>query len=55
MSNQKIKAHLNKNLNNGDILFVEQKEDFDPFTRFKDIMLILGQTAALYAVINTTK
>ena len=55
MSNQKVKAHLNKNLNNGDILFIEQKEDFDPFTRFKDIMLILGQTAALYAVINTTK
>ncbi|MBI65412.1 MAG: hypothetical protein CMG64_03885 [Candidatus Marinimicrobia bacterium] len=55
MSNQKTKARLNKSLNNGDILFVEQKEDFDPFTRFKDVMLILGQAAALYAVINTTK
>ena len=53
-SNQKIKASKNKILNSGDVLFIEQKDDYSPFTRFKDIMMILGQAAALYAVINNT-
>ena len=52
-SNQKVRARNNMFLNNGDVLFVEQKEDYSSFDRFKDIMIIFGQAAALYAVINT--
>ena len=51
-SNQKLKINKKENLNNGDILFIENKEDFSPYNRFKEIMQILAQAATIVAVIN---
>ena len=54
-SNQKNRVKNNSKLNNGDILFIESKEDFSPYNRFKEAMIIIGQAASLYAVIMLNK
>ena len=50
-SNQRNKVRGSSKLENGDILFVQSKEDYSPYNRFKEVMFILGQAASLYAVI----
>ena len=54
-SNQKNRVKNKDKLNNGDILFIESKEDFSPYNRFKEAMIIIGQAASLYAVIMLNK
>lgn len=50
-SNQRNKVRGSSKLENGDILFVQSKEDYSPYNRFKEVMFIIGQAASLYAVI----
>ena len=50
-SNQKNRVRSRDKLENGDILFVQSKEDYSSYNRFKDVMAIIGQAASLYAVI----
>ena len=51
-SNQRVKVGKRNNLNNGDVLFVQSKDDFSPYNRFKEAMQILAQAATILAVIN---
>ena len=50
-----VNISLATDLENGDILFIQSKEDYSPYNRFKDVMLIIGQAASLYAVIMLNK
>ena len=54
-SNQKNRVRNRDKLENGDILFVQSKEDYSSYNRFKDVMAIIGQAASLYAVIMLNK
>ena len=49
------KINLSKDLNieSGDIIFISAKEDYNKFIRFKEVLQILGNFAALIAVIQS--
>ena len=52
--NQKLKVSKRYNsIKNGDIIFIETKEDFNPWNKLKDSMAIVGQLATLIAVLQS--
>ena len=51
-SGQHILFSKNKTLDSGDIIFIAEKLEYNKWERFKEIMAITGQTAAIIAVIQ---
>ena len=49
---QRITLKNNTTIENGDIIFIAEKDDYNSFVRFKDVLEILGNFAALIAVIQ---
>jgi len=49
---QRIPFKRNVVLDSGDIIFIEEKEDFNKFNRFKDMLQIIGNVSAFIAVIQ---
>ena len=50
---EKNKVNLNYiQLENGDLIFVETKDEYNSWYRFKEIVTILAQISTIFAVIN---
>ena len=43
-----------KDINNGEIIFIESKEDFNLWNKFQESMALIGQLATLIAVLQST-
>ena len=52
---KRIKLSKNPIIESGDVIFISSKEDYNRFERFKEILQIVGNFAALIAVIETTR
>ncbi len=51
---QRIPYNKNINIENGDIVFVAEKIEYNTWERFKEIVSVLGQLATLVVVIQST-
>ena len=52
--NQKIEVSKKFNeISNGDIIFIETKENFNTWNKLKESMSLIGQLATLIAVIQS--
>ena len=49
---KRVKLSNKSKLESGDIIFISSKEDFNEFQRFKEVLQIIGNFAALIAVIQ---
>ena len=52
---KRIKLSKNPIIESGDVIFISSKEDYNNFERFKEVLQIIGNFAALIAVIETTR
>ena len=48
----RIKLSNHYSVNSGDIIFISSKQDYNDFVRFKEVLQIIGNFAALIAVIQ---
>ena len=50
---KRIKLSRNPKIDSGDIIFISSRQDYNSFVRFKEVLQIIGNFAALIAVIES--